>query len=60
MLSGRLYSSVREGGSESKYVPPVAKLAQRAEEHVKGMIVPATMFEELVVPAPLMGTISMR
>ena len=48
MLSGRLYSSVRESGKRVLgHVPPVAKLAQRAEEHVKGMIVPATMFEEL-------------
>ena len=48
MLSGRLYSSVRESGKRVLgHVPPVAKLAQRAEEHVKGMIVPATMFAEL-------------
>jgi len=28
-------------------MPPVARFARRAEEHVKGMIVPSTLFEEL-------------
>lgn len=48
ILSSRLYSSVRE---ESKKVlgkmPSVWELARRTEEHVKGMIVPGTLFEEL-------------
>ncbi len=48
ILSSRLYSSVRE---ESKKVlgkmPTVWELARRTEEHVKGMIVPGTLFEEL-------------
>jgi 1-deoxy-D-xylulose-5-phosphate synthase len=48
VLSSKLYSSVR---SESKKVlkkmPSVWELARKTEEHVKGMIVPGTLFEEL-------------
>jgi 1-deoxy-D-xylulose-5-phosphate synthase len=48
LLSGRLYSSVREGSKRVlRYMPPVKAFAQRAEEHVKGMITPGTLFEEL-------------
>ena len=48
ILSSRLYSSVRE---ESKKVlskmPSVWELARRTEEHMKGMVIPGTLFEEL-------------
>ncbi|PPD32142.1 MAG: 1-deoxy-D-xylulose-5-phosphate synthase [Methylomonas sp.] len=48
ILSSRLYSSVRE---ESKKVlsimPSVWELARKTEEHMKGMIAPGTLFEEL-------------
>jgi len=48
ILSSKFYSSVRE---ESKKVlskmPTMWELARRTEEHVKGMIVPGTLFEEL-------------
>ncbi|KAA3625047.1 MAG: 1-deoxy-D-xylulose-5-phosphate synthase [Proteobacteria bacterium] len=48
ILSGRTYTSVREG---SKTVlgtlPPVKDLARRWEEHMKGMVMPSTLFEEL-------------
>ena len=48
VLSSRLYSSVRE---ESKKVlsrmPSVWELARRTEEHMKGMVAPGTLFEEL-------------
>ncbi|WP_374089734.1 1-deoxy-D-xylulose-5-phosphate synthase [Methylomicrobium lacus] len=48
VLSSRLYSSVRE---ESKKVlsniPSAWELARRTEEHIKGMVVPGTLFEEL-------------
>lgn len=48
ILSSKIYSSVRE---ESKKVlskmPSVWELARRTEEHMKGMIVPGTLFEEL-------------
>jgi 1-deoxy-D-xylulose-5-phosphate synthase len=47
ILSGRLYSTVRETGKKvlSK-MPPAWELARRAEEHIKGLIVPGTLFEE--------------
>lgn len=48
ILSGRLYSTVREGSKKVLgRMPPVWELARRAEEHVKGMVVPGTLFEEL-------------
>ena len=47
VLASRFYNSVRRGGKEvlSK-LPPVHELARRAEEHVKGMVLPGTLFEE--------------
>ena len=46
--SGKIYSSVREGSKKVLGAIPTAwELARRAEEHVKGMIVPGTLFEEL-------------
>ncbi|HSH30242.1 MAG TPA: 1-deoxy-D-xylulose-5-phosphate synthase, partial [Thiohalobacter sp.] len=48
LLSGRMYSSMREGGKRVlRNLPPVAELARRAEEHMKGMVVPGTLFEEM-------------
>lgn len=48
LLSGRLYSSMREGSKRMlEFVPPVKAFAERAEEHMKGMLVPGTLFEEL-------------
>ena len=48
LLSGRFYSTMREGSKKVlSTVPSVWELAKRAEEHVKGMVVPGTMFEEL-------------
>lgn len=48
VLSGKLYSTMREGSKKVLGVmPPVWELARRAEEHVKGMIVPGTLFEEM-------------
>lgn len=48
VLSGKLYSTVREGSKKVLGVmPPVWELARRAEEHVKGMVAPGTLFEEL-------------
>jgi len=48
ILSGRLYSTVREGGKKVlSGMPAVMELARRAEEHMKGMVVPGTLFEEL-------------
>ncbi|MGF1616168.1 MAG: 1-deoxy-D-xylulose-5-phosphate synthase [Gammaproteobacteria bacterium] len=48
ILSGRLYATVRAGSKKVlSRMPPVWELARRAEEHVKGLIVPGTLFEEL-------------
>jgi 1-deoxy-D-xylulose-5-phosphate synthase len=48
ILSGRIYSGVREGGKKAlSHMPGVLELARRAEEHMKGMIIPGTLFEEL-------------
>ena len=48
MMSGRLYSGMREGSKKLlSRMPSVWELARRAEEHVKGMVVPGTLFEEL-------------
>ena len=48
ILSGRLYSGMREGSKKVLGVmPSVWELARRAEEHFKGMVVPGTLFEEL-------------
>ena len=47
VISGKLYTSVREGGKKAlRRMPTVWELARRAEEHVKGLIVPGTLFEE--------------
>lgn len=48
MLSGSIYTSLREGSKRIlKNLPPIKELASRAEEHLKGMVVPSTFFEEL-------------
>ncbi|WED21207.1 1-deoxy-D-xylulose-5-phosphate synthase [Vibrio sp. JC009] len=48
VLSGSLYTSIREGGKKVlSGVPPIKELVKRTEEHLKGMVVPGTMFEEL-------------
>jgi 1-deoxy-D-xylulose-5-phosphate synthase len=48
ILSSKLYSSVRAGSKKIlDSIPSVRKLAKRTEEHVKGMLVPGTLFEEL-------------
>ena len=47
ILSGRMYASVKEQGKRVlSIMPPMWELARRAEEHVKGLIVPGTLFEE--------------
>ena len=47
VLSSRLYNSVRRGGKEVlAKLGPVHELAKRAEEHMKGMVLPGTLFEE--------------
>lgn len=47
LMSGRFYAAVRRSGEKVlKGMPPVLEFAKRAEEHVKGMVTPGTMFEE--------------
>ncbi len=48
MLTGKIYSGARESSKRvlSK-VPSMLELARRTEEHVKGMVVPSLLFEEL-------------
>ena len=48
LLSGRFYSTMREGSKKVlQTMPSVWELARRAEEHMKGMVIPGTLFEEL-------------
>jgi 1-deoxy-D-xylulose-5-phosphate synthase len=49
LLSGRFYSTIRQGSKHllKNRMPTVWELARRAEEHVKGMVAPGTLFEEL-------------
>ncbi len=47
LLSGKLYDRMwRSGEKVLRAVPPVLEFAKRAEEHVKGMMTPSTLFEE--------------
>jgi 1-deoxy-D-xylulose-5-phosphate synthase len=47
LMSGRFYSAVRStGGKALRGIPTVHEFAKRAEEHVKGMVIPGTLFEE--------------
>jgi 1-deoxy-D-xylulose-5-phosphate synthase len=48
LLSGSIYTGIREGSKRIlKNIPPIRELASKAEEHLKGMVVPSTFFEEL-------------
>lgn len=48
ILSGKFYTTVKEGSKKvMSNMPSVWELARRTEEHVKGMVVPGTLFEEL-------------
>ncbi|RMG58557.1 MAG: 1-deoxy-D-xylulose-5-phosphate synthase [Gammaproteobacteria bacterium] len=48
ILTSRTYSMMREGSKRVlQYMPPMWELARRTEEHMKGMVVPGTLFEEL-------------
>jgi 1-deoxy-D-xylulose-5-phosphate synthase len=47
LLSGQFYASTKKGIEKVLSVaPPVLEFAKRFEEHAKGMMVPATLFEE--------------
>jgi 1-deoxy-D-xylulose-5-phosphate synthase len=45
LMSGKFYAAAKNVG-KSVLPGPVLELAKRFEEHAKGMVVPATMFEE--------------
>jgi 1-deoxy-D-xylulose-5-phosphate synthase len=48
LMSGAFYSNVREGSKRVlSHVKPMQDLVRRAEEHLKGMVMPGTLFEEL-------------
>jgi len=48
IMSGRTYSKAREGSKNVlRHLGPLWDFARRTEEHVKGMIMPGTLFEEL-------------
>ncbi|MEA3277174.1 MAG: 1-deoxy-D-xylulose-5-phosphate synthase [Pseudomonadota bacterium] len=48
LLSGKLYTSVREGSKSAlRALPQIRELMGRWEEHMKGMVMPSTLFEEL-------------
>ena len=47
LLASRFYNTVRRGGKEVlAKMPPMQELAKRWEEHMKGMVLPGTLFEE--------------
>ncbi|HBG95658.1 MAG TPA: 1-deoxy-D-xylulose-5-phosphate synthase [Chromatiaceae bacterium] len=48
LLSGRFYTRMREGSKNALAgMPQLRQLAGRWEEHMKGMVMPSTYFEEL-------------
>ena len=48
VLSGRFYAHLREGGKRVlRRMPQLREFARRSEEHVKGMWLPGTVFEEM-------------
>ena len=49
LLSGKLYTSVREGGKSAlSHLPhQFSDLVGKWEEHMKGMVMPGTLFEEM-------------
>src|SRR5579872_5318963 len=47
-LSGPFYTHLRERGKQMlRQMPTVRQLARRSEKHLKGMVLPGTLFEEL-------------
>jgi len=48
LMSGRFYAAARQmGRTVLQHVPPALALARRLESHAKGLVTPATLFEEL-------------
>ncbi len=47
LMSGQFYAAAKNVGKNMlKVAPPLFELAKRFEEHAKGMVVPATLFEK--------------
>jgi 1-deoxy-D-xylulose-5-phosphate synthase len=47
LMSGQFYAAAKKRGKTVlKGAPPLFELAKRFEEHAKGMVVPATLFEK--------------
>jgi 1-deoxy-D-xylulose-5-phosphate synthase len=47
LMSGRFYAAARRASEKVlSAMPPIKELAKRAEEHMKGMVIPGTLFEE--------------
>ena len=47
LMSGRFYAAAKNVGKQVlKPIPPLFELAKRFEEHAKGLVVPATLFEQ--------------
>jgi 1-deoxy-D-xylulose-5-phosphate synthase len=47
-FSGSLYGQLREGGKRMlQQLPTMRELARRSEKHLKGMVLPGTLFEEM-------------
>jgi 1-deoxy-D-xylulose-5-phosphate synthase len=47
LMSGKFYAAARRASEKMlSAVPPIKELARRAEEHMKGMVTPGTLFEE--------------
>src|SRR5690625_7637807 len=47
LLSGLFYAAAKDvGRAFLQHVPPVLELARRFEGHAKGVLAPATLFEE--------------
>jgi len=48
LISGKIYSTMKSKSLELlERLPRIQKFAKRSEEHLKGMILPGTLFEEL-------------
>lgn len=48
VLSSHLFTTVREESKRIlKHIPPIEDFARKAEEHMKGIVMPGTLFEEL-------------
>ncbi len=48
LMSGQFYAAAKSvGRAVLQHMPPVLEFARRFEEHAKGMVTPATLFEEM-------------